>query len=384
MYEGYGPNGVALLIECLTDNRNRAAAEVRTSMSRNGGTMADPGSRRLQLQPQGRHPGREDRRPHRGRRARRGARRGRRGRRRPRRRVRGRHRPVRPRRRAHGAAGGGHRLRVRGQRVRARASRSRSTTSTSRKKVLRLVDALEDSDDVQNVYANFDLSDERRRRARRGRVGPRAGARRRPGPDPLRRRRRRRRAEPHARGSCTSRCCARRPTRRSSCGCSRIGRGLAALLDEHRPDAFALERVFAQQNVQQRHGRRPDQRRSRCTSRPSAGCPSGCTRPSEVKAAVTGYGNADKRQVTTMVTRLLGLESAPKPADAADALAIAICHAWRTGPASPAVGRADAGAARVARRGGPLRPPLTQEHRRGDGYWSVGERGLSCRRIGSS
>jgi YebC/PmpR family DNA-binding regulatory protein len=44
MYEGYGPNGVALLIECLTDNKNRAAAEVRTAMSRNGGTMADPGS----------------------------------------------------------------------------------------------------------------------------------------------------------------------------------------------------------------------------------------------------------------------------------------------------------------------------------------------------
>lgn len=44
MYEGYGPNGVALLIECLTDNRNRAAAEVRVAVTRNGGTMADPGS----------------------------------------------------------------------------------------------------------------------------------------------------------------------------------------------------------------------------------------------------------------------------------------------------------------------------------------------------
>jgi YebC/PmpR family DNA-binding regulatory protein len=44
MYEGYGPSGVALLIECLTDNKNRAAAEVRTIMSRNGATMADPGS----------------------------------------------------------------------------------------------------------------------------------------------------------------------------------------------------------------------------------------------------------------------------------------------------------------------------------------------------
>jgi YebC/PmpR family DNA-binding regulatory protein len=44
MYEGYGPNGVAVLIECLTDNRNRAATEVRTAMTRNGGAMADPGS----------------------------------------------------------------------------------------------------------------------------------------------------------------------------------------------------------------------------------------------------------------------------------------------------------------------------------------------------
>jgi YebC/PmpR family DNA-binding regulatory protein len=44
MYEGYGPNGVAVLIECLTDNRNRAAAEVRVAMTRNGGSMADPGS----------------------------------------------------------------------------------------------------------------------------------------------------------------------------------------------------------------------------------------------------------------------------------------------------------------------------------------------------
>src|SRR6267154_120497 len=43
-YEGYGPNGVAVLIECLTDNRNRAASEVRVAMTRNGGSMADPGS----------------------------------------------------------------------------------------------------------------------------------------------------------------------------------------------------------------------------------------------------------------------------------------------------------------------------------------------------
>jgi crossover junction endodeoxyribonuclease RuvC len=53
--------------------------------------------------------------------------------------------------------------------------------------------------------------------------------------------------------------------------------------------------------------------------------------PSEVKAAVTGSGQADKAQVTSMVTRLLRLASSPRPADAADALALAICHVWRGG-----------------------------------------------------
>ena len=53
--------------------------------------------------------------------------------------------------------------------------------------------------------------------------------------------------------------------------------------------------------------------------------------PTEVKAAVSGNGRADKAQVTAMVTRLLGLDTAPKPADAADALALAICHVWRGG-----------------------------------------------------
>ena len=55
MYEGYGPNGVALLIECLTDNKNRAAAEVRTAMTPQRRHHGRPGQRRLQLPPQGRH-----------------------------------------------------------------------------------------------------------------------------------------------------------------------------------------------------------------------------------------------------------------------------------------------------------------------------------------
>jgi crossover junction endodeoxyribonuclease RuvC len=58
--------------------------------------------------------------------------------------------------------------------------------------------------------------------------------------------------------------------------------------------------------------------------------------PSEVKAAVTGDGRAGKAQVTAMVTRILALPAAPRPADAADALALAICHLWRDGTATAA------------------------------------------------
>jgi crossover junction endodeoxyribonuclease RuvC len=61
------------------------------------------------------------------------------------------------------------------------------------------------------------------------------------------------------------------------------------------------------------------------------GLPVALHTPSEAKAAVTGNGRADKAQVTTMVTRLLRLDAPPKPADAADALALAICHVWRGG-----------------------------------------------------
>jgi len=61
-----------------------------------------------------------------------------------------------------------------------------------------------------------------------------------------------------------------------------------------------------------------------------AGLVVGLHTPSEVKAAITGYGSAEKAQVGTMVARVLGLSDVPRPADAADALALAICHAWRS------------------------------------------------------
>jgi crossover junction endodeoxyribonuclease RuvC len=122
-----------------------------------------------------------------------------------------------------------------------------------------------------------------------------------------------------------------------------LERGLEAWLDEHRPDAVAIERVFA----------RSDSSTVMGTAQASGiamvaaarrGLPIALHTPSEVKAAVTGSGRAGKPQVGAMVTRILGLDAAPKPADAADALALAITHIWRGG----AQARIDAALAAVS------------------------------------
>ncbi|THG35330.1 crossover junction endodeoxyribonuclease RuvC [Glaciibacter flavus] len=111
----------------------------------------------------------------------------------------------------------------------------------------------------------------------------------------------------------------------------RIAEGLEAILDEHRPQAVALERVFARSDVSTIMGTAQISGVAMHLAAKRA-LPVALHTPSEVKAAITGYGRADKKQVTAMVTRILGLDTPPKPADAADALALAICHAWRTGP----------------------------------------------------
>ena len=99
-------------------------------------------------------------------------------------------------------------------------------------------------------------------------------------------------------------------------------------IGEYEPDAIAVERVFSQLNV-----------RTAMSTGQAAGValvlaasmklPVALHTPSEVKAAVTGSGRADKKQVATMVTKILGLSEAPKPVDTTDALALAICHHWR-------------------------------------------------------
>ncbi|WP_431221442.1 crossover junction endodeoxyribonuclease RuvC [Leifsonia xyli] len=118
-----------------------------------------------------------------------------------------------------------------------------------------------------------------------------------------------------------------------------VGTGIEALLDEHGPAVVAIERVFAQHNLRTVMGTAQVSGVA-LHSAAKRGLPVGLHTPSEVKAAITGYGSADKKQVQTMVARILGLDEAPKPADAADALAIAICHAWRGGPVAPDAGGA--------------------------------------------
>jgi crossover junction endodeoxyribonuclease RuvC len=96
----------------------------------------------------------------------------------------------------------------------------------------------------------------------------------------------------------------------------------------HRPDAVAVERVFSQHNVRTVMGTaQAGAVAIVCAAR--HGIPVALHTPSEVKAAVTGSGRAGKQQVTEMVTRLLRLADPPRPADSADALALAICHLWR-------------------------------------------------------
>ena len=105
------------------------------------------------------------------------------------------------------------------------------------------------------------------------------------------------------------------------------------MIDEHGPTVVAVERVFSQHNRQSVMG----------TAQASGialliagerGLPATTHTPTEVKAAVTGYGAADKKQVQAMIARILRLDEVPQPADAADALALALCHAWRGGAAA--------------------------------------------------
>jgi crossover junction endodeoxyribonuclease RuvC len=119
-------------------------------------------------------------------------------------------------------------------------------------------------------------------------------------------------------------------------------------LDQHRPDVVAVERVFSQYNVPTAMGT-AQAGGVVALSAARRDIPVVFHTPSEVKAAVTGSGRADKAQIIAMVTRLLGLEKRPSTPDAADALAQAICHLWRA-PMRARLAEAEAKAAELARK----------------------------------
>ena len=145
-----------------------------------------------------------------------------------------------------------------------------------------------------------------------------------------------------------------------------IADAIDTMIGKHNPDVMAVERMFAEDNV-----------RSIISTAQVAGVamlaasrsnlPLALHSPSEVKAAVTGDGRAEKKAVQFMVQRILRLSELPRPADAADALALAITHAWRGGAMSPTAQSAQHGGAALPN---PTTPGLTSAQR----AWAEAER----------
>ena len=149
---------------------------------------------------------------------------------------------------------------------------------------------------------------------------------------------------------------------------ARIHRELAALLNTCRPDSVAIENLFHATNVRSAL-KLGHARGVAMLAAVEAGCPVVEYTPAEIKRAVVGYGRAEKHQVQQMIKLLLGLDEAPTPHDAADALAVAICHlhsmppaSWadlKVGPYNPK-GKADVGADLQV---GPAKPKTWRQYR---------------------
>jgi len=133
-------------------------------------------------------------------------------------------------------------------------------------------------------------------------------------------------------------------------------------LDRYEPDVLAVERVFSQMNVSTVMG---VAQASGVVIAAAArrGIPVALHTPSEVKAAVTGSGSSNKDAVTKLVTKILRLDAPPRPADAADALALAITHAWRAG----------SGASRASGGAGPTLGPASQSLTPAQRAWAEAE-----------
>lgn len=108
----------------------------------------------------------------------------------------------------------------------------------------------------------------------------------------------------------------------------RLSKAVSDWMDEYQPDVVAIERIFERGNVSTvMHTAHAVG--VLVLAAAQRDLPVHMYTPSEVKKAISGNGRADKKQMTTMITRILGLGEPPKPADAADALALAVCHCWR-------------------------------------------------------
>lgn len=107
-----------------------------------------------------------------------------------------------------------------------------------------------------------------------------------------------------------------------------IFRGITAAVEQHSPDVVAVERVFSQNNTSTVMGTAQVSGLA-ILAAAQRDIPIAMHTPSEVKAAVTGSGRADKKQIQTMLVKILGLDAPPRPADAADAVAIALTQLWR-------------------------------------------------------
>ena len=134
-----------------------------------------------------------------------------------------------------------------------------------------------------------------------------------------------------------------------------ISEAVDSWLDLHQPHALAVERVFSQLNVSTVMGT-AQASGVVIVSAARRGIPVALHTPTEVKAAVTGNGQADKVAVTKMVTKILRLDTPPRPADAADALALAITHAWRRGVSGVSAGAGAASGGRSAGSGAIVTP----------------------------
>ncbi len=132
---------------------------------------------------------------------------------------------------------------------------------------------------------------------------------------------------------------------------ARIHRELSTLLSRCAPDCVAIENVFHAINVRSAL-KLGHARGVAMLAAVEAGCPVAEYSPTEIKRAVVGYGRADKQQVQQMIKLLLGLEQLPSPHDAADALAVAICHLHSV----PNYAGADSGVPRYASPASPRRP----------------------------